>query len=158
VDTANIDADTQKEIKQEVGGITGYIYKQVKMIIDNLTLKIEGLDLQIILPPALTMGDETTEQQVDNTKTILICADELQLLSFGRKDRDGNELTVDSEESKSVVKQKLSMRSFLISVLKAGGDESTKEYPLIEPFSYSASVTKAGDRFSGLSTGHLRDV
>ena len=153
MDTANIDADTQEEIKQEVGGITGYIYKQVKMIIDNLTLKIEGLDLQIILPPALTMGDETAEQQVDNTKTILICADELQLLSFGRKDRDGNELTVDSEESKSVVKQKLSMGSFLISVLKAGGDESTKEYPLIEPFSYSASVTKAGDRFSGLSTG-----
>jgi hypothetical protein len=124
------------------------------MIIDNLTLKIEGLDLQIILPPSLTMGDNTVEQSSEGPKTIIICADELQLLSFGRKDKDGNELSLESDESKSVVTQKLIMRSFLISVLKIGNEvDSIKEYPLIEPFSYSASVTKSGDRFSGMSTG-----
>lgn len=154
VDTSNIDDDTQQEIKQVVGGITGYIYKQVKMIIDNMTLKIEGLNLQIVLPPSLTVGDNTIEQPNEGNKTILVCADELQLMSFGRKDKGGNELTLESDESKSVVTQKLIMRSFLISILKTGSeDQSIKEYPLIEPFSYSATVTKSGDRFSGMSVG-----
>jgi hypothetical protein len=155
VDTNDIDADTQQEIKQEVGGITGYIYKQVKMIIDTLTLKIEGLDLQIILPHALTAGNTNEASQDGGShKTILVCADELMLSSFGRKYRDGIELTDQSDESKSVVKQKLRMRSFLITILGDGANnESITEYPLIEPFSYSASVTKAGDRFSGISTG-----
>lgn len=146
VDTNNIDDAMQQEIKQEVGGITGYIYRQVNMIIDNLTLRVDGLDLQIILPPPKEGG---------KSKTILVCADELKLVSYGRKDKDGQELDLQSDESKSVVKQQLSMTSFLMRILEGGddGDRSMTEYPLIEPFSYSATVTKAGDRFGGMSTG-----
>ena len=153
VDANDIDDATQQEIKQEAGGLMGYIYKQVQMIIDNLTLKIEGLDVQIILPNSLALGSDTTEQE-QGRNVILVCADELKLLSFGRRGRNGETLTNESDESKSVVKQKLSIHSFLISILKGwDADESLSEIPIIEPFSYSADVTKSGERFSGMSTG-----
>ena len=151
VDANDIDDAAQQAIKQEAGGLMGYIYKQVQLIIDNLTLKIEGLDIQIILPSSLAVGTDSIEEEKGSTKVILICADELMLFSFGRSGRDGEEFTAGSDESQSVVRQKLSMRSFLISILK--GDESLSEIPIIEPFSYSANVTKSGERFSGMSTG-----
>lgn len=153
VDPDKIDEAMEQAIKQEAGGVIGYIFRQVKMMIDTLTLKIEGLDLQIILPTSLTLGNES-EHGGSGSNTILLCADELKLLSFGRTDKDGNELTLESDESKSIVKQKLSMQSFLISILQIGDDEnSTTEHPLIEPFSYSANVTKAGYRFGSMMQG-----
>eukprot|EP00804_Cyclotella_cryptica_P010765 CCRYP_005537-RC/>CCRYP_005537-RC protein AED:0.22 eAED:0.22 QI:177/1/1/1/1/1/3/888/691 len=154
VNIETIDAVTEQVIKEEAGGIMGYVMRQVNMVIDTLTLKIDGLDFRIILPPAVALGNDAVGRQRGSPKTIFICADELKLISFGRKDKDGRQLTLDSDESKSIVQQRLTIRSFLLSIVRDGVDGgSTAEYPIIDPFSYTADVTKAGKRFGGMMHG-----
>ncbi|EED90953.1 predicted protein [Thalassiosira pseudonana CCMP1335] len=147
VNPAKIDADAQKEIKKEPGGIVGYVARQVKMVIDMLTLKMVGFELRIVLPPSLVPEDKNVELS-DGSRSIVIGADELELLSLGRDDAPST-----SDVTMSVLQQRLSLRSFVTSIVLNDNDESTIEHPILEPFSYCTDVKRVGERFGGFLTG-----
>lgn len=154
VNSDTIDAASEQAIKEEAGGIMGYVIRQVNMVIDTLTLEINGLDFRVVLPPSIVLGNDHVGHQCGRPKTICVCADKFKLISFGRKDKDGGQLTLDSDESKTIVKQRLSICSFLMSIVRDGADGGCiAKYPLIDPFSYSADVIKAGKRFGGMLHG-----
>lgn len=147
VNPAKIDADAQKEIKKEPGGIVGYVARQVKMVIDMLTLKMVGFELRIVLPPSLVPEDKNVELS-DGSRSIVIGADELELLSLGRDDTPST-----SDVTMSVLQQRLSLRSFVTSIVLNDNDENTIEHPILEPFSYCTDVKRVGERFGGFLTG-----
>ena len=94
VNSDTIDATSEQAIKEEAGGIMGYVMRQVNMVIDTLTLEINGLDFRVILPPSIALGNDPVGHQRGRPKTIFVCADEFKLISFGRKDKNGGQLTV----------------------------------------------------------------
>lgn len=149
VDPATIDSDAAKAIKKEPGGLTGYVQNQVKMIIDMLTLRIVGFELSIILPVLNPVegevgGKSSNSSSSSSTRTLKIGGEELELMSLGRQEKEG--IT-------SMLRQKLSINSFFSSVACKDSSEDTS-VPFIEPFSYSAEVTRlGGDRFGSFATG-----
>lgn len=141
-------------------GLSGFVSRQIKMVIDMLTLRMVDFELRIELPSGLPDGsiDRSEDGEVDHVsdaetkkkRLLLIGAKEIELLSHGRDD-DKQDSTALADELKKL-KQTIHFRSFALNVkIEGGGD--TNDIPLMEPFSYSADMERVGERFGGFMTG-----
>mmetsp|Transcript_1493 Transcript_1493/g.2467 ORF Transcript_1493/g.2467 Transcript_1493/m.2467 type:complete len:961 (-) Transcript_1493:336-3218(-) len=213
VNPTTIDDKSAKTIKSTPGGISGFVSRQIEMVIDNLTLRMVDFELKIIVavsspPPSGGVASSVGKGSATTTRSFLIGVDQVELLSFGRKTT--TIASGDGMATTALLKQRINLRSFRSSILigsskedegsstamKSGieGDDSNvqnlinelaflptnissvggkeeldsksevdannnnsnvkeDEYHLMEPFSYSADVTRMGSRFSGLMNG-----
>jgi len=214
VNPTTIDDKSAKTIKSTPGGISGFVSRQIEMVIDNLTLRMVDFELKIIVavsspPPSGDVASSDGKGSATTTRSFLIGVDQVELLSFGRKTT--TIASGDGMATTTLLKQRINLRSFRSSILigrnkedegssttikggvegddgnvqnlinelaflptnisSVGGKEEhdsmsevdaktnnnsnvkEDEYHLIEPFSYSADVTRMGSRFSGFMTG-----
>jgi len=150
VNPETIDVASAKEIKKQKGGLGGFVERQVKMAIDMLTLKMVDFELRIVLPQPLQQADVDVSSAEACNKVLTMRADKIEVLSFGRGGQ--NDAVVDVP---SKLKQRINLNSFVCGIYLEGkeGNKEISSYPLVDSFSYSADVTRFGERFGGFLTG-----
>mmetsp|Transcript_16957 Transcript_16957/g.30462 ORF Transcript_16957/g.30462 Transcript_16957/m.30462 type:complete len:869 (+) Transcript_16957:238-2844(+) len=163
VNPETIDAASAKKIKEQKGGLGGFVARQVKMAMDMLTLKMVDFELRIVLPhnplqqSEAEDGDGNGDVGVSSTtpcnKVLVVGIDKIELLSFGREGGQDDLAVVDDVPSK--LKQKINLHSFAcgIHLERKESDETIVSYPLVDSFSYCADVMRLGERFGGFLTG-----
>lgn len=149
---STIDAASARQIKTQKGGLGGFVERQVKMVIDMLTLKLVDFELRVIIPQPPQLAGEDVGVSSSNAcnRVLVIGGDKIEVLSFGRDAQDG---TIADAPTK--LKQRISLNSFACSIHLEGKENNNKiiAYPLVEPFTYGADVTRLGERFGGFLTG-----
>lgn len=156
VNPSTIDRDSARQIKEQKGGLAGFVERQVKMVMDMLTLKLVDFELRVVLPqapPAKQAGDKEVGVSSSSvcSKVLAVGGEKIELLSFGRGGQ-GDGAAAESTQNK--LKQKISLVSFVCGIsLEDDYGKQLISYPLLEPFSYSADVTRLGERFGGFMTG-----
>mmetsp|Transcript_9825 Transcript_9825/g.17855 ORF Transcript_9825/g.17855 Transcript_9825/m.17855 type:complete len:920 (-) Transcript_9825:48-2807(-) len=166
VNPETIDAASAKKIKEQKGGLGGFVARQVKMAMDMLTLEMVDFELRIVMPhnplPPLQQweaedGDSNDDFGVSSTtacnNVLVVGIDKIELLSFGREGGQDDLAVVGDVPSK--LKQKINLHSFACGIHRERkeSDETIVSYPLVDSFSYSADVTRLGERFGGFLTG-----
>lgn len=172
VDPAKIDGAFARQMKeQRGGGLAGYVERQVKMVVDALTLKLVDFELRIVLPPESPSSDVDAMPRNDDARygVLTVGVDEVEVLSFGREEIPGGEAAVEGllvgccgvlppPRSTKKLKQSIHLRAFSCVATSEGGrdDDAVEDvvaHPLLEPFSYSADIARLGERFGGFLTG-----
>jgi len=151
VNPSTIDAASARQIKTQKGGVGGFVERQVKMVMDMLTLKLVDFELRIIIPQPPQLADDVGISSSNAcNKVLVVGGDKIEVLSFGRDGQDG---TVADTPTK--LKQRINLNSFFCGIHLEGKENNNKiiSYPLVEPFSYSANVARLGERFGGFLTG-----
>ncbi|KAL7526680.1 hypothetical protein ACHAXR_003013, partial [Thalassiosira sp. AJA248-18] len=146
VNPSTIDAVSARKIKEQKGGLGGFVERQVKMVIDMLTLKMVDFELRVVLPPQPPLlADADASSTSACNKVLMVGGDKIEVLSYGR----------DGGKDESKLKQRINLHSFVTRVYLEGmqDNEDIISYPLVEPFSYSADVSRVGERFGGFMTG-----
>ena len=99
VNPSTIDEKSAKTIKATPGGISGFVARQLEMVIDNLTLRMVNFELKIVLPPPSLKRSGSSVAVVDSAapsrlssggnssraRSFLIAIDQVEVLSFGRE-------------------------------------------------------------------------
>ena len=155
VNPSTIDNDSAREIQQK-GGVSGFIERQVKMVIDSLTLKMVDFELRIVLPqqaPAPADASDPEDMGVDSThacnKVIAVGVSKIEILSYGRQALDGD------ADGPLKLRQRINLDSFACGIHLEGreGGEPIVSYPFIDPFSYCVVFNRMGERFGGFLSG-----
>lgn len=164
VDPATIDEESAKKIKQEKGGLAGFVERQVKMVIDTLTLRMVDFQLRIMLPSpevADAAGEDLgVSVSAACDKVFSVGAERIEILSLGRLSGGKSSRTIavgaeGKENAPTKLKQRISLNSFVCDIQLEGKEahETMMSHPLVEPFSYSANVIRFGERFGGFMKG-----
>jgi hypothetical protein len=167
VDPTKIDGASARQMKEQMGGLAGYVERQVKMVIDALTLKLVDFELRVVLPgspssPGEGGVDAISKNDDARNGVLTVGVDELEVLSFGREGPDGEAVEgllgcccVLPPRSPEKLKQTINLRAFSCFITSEGKDdvEDVVAHPLLEPFSYSANSARLGERFGGFLTG-----
>ena len=143
-DSADVAAAPAKE---ERSGLQGYIWRQIQIIIDSLTLDLVDFEWTVVLP-----STNETEQP------MILCmgGQQLQLKSLGRHDtQDLTESNVPPTELHDALKQSLCITSIFacITVVNDATTQEDEKLHLMEPFSYQIELIRAGERFGSYATG-----
>ncbi|KAL9186047.1 hypothetical protein ACHAXT_005285 [Thalassiosira profunda] len=155
VNPSTIDNDSAREIQQK-GGVSGFIERQVKMIIDSLTMKLVDFELRIVLPqqaPASADASDPGDMGVDSThacnKVIAVGVSKIEILSYGRQSLDGD------ADGPLKLRQRINLDSFACGIHLEGreGGDPIVSYPFIDPFSYCVVYNRMGERFGGFLSG-----
>lgn len=150
VNPSTIDEDSAQEIETQKGGLAGFVARQVKMVIDTLTLQMVGFELRIVLPSSPQLTDDVgVSATMACDRVLAVGADKVELLSFGRQGEQ------EGAAHQSKLKQRVNLSSFVCGIHLEGKDDNSKliSYPLVEPFSYNAEMTRVGERFGGFLKG-----
>lgn len=163
VNRSTIDAASARKIKESKGGLGGFVERQVKMVMDMLTLKMVDFELRIVLPHQPQEQQEGVADDVGSSatkdacnKVLAVGVDKIEVLSFGRDDlKQGDGAAIIDTTSLKKLKQRISLNSFVCGVHLEGNEANEKiiSYPIVEPFSYSADVSRLGERFGGFLKG-----
>ena len=152
VDPSRINSASAKHIEAQTGGLTGYIERQVKMIIDTLTLKMVDFNFRIVLPKPMhelnyqSSVKDGVEVYDAYNMVLTIGGKEIEVLSFGREGQEGEVIDLMTK-----VKQRVNILDFFCNI--TDDDDGIITHPLLEPFSYSADMERIGERFGGFLTG-----
>jgi hypothetical protein len=147
VNPSTIDEKSAKTIKSTPGGISGFVTRQIEMVIDNLTLRMVNLELKIVLPsspsslrsgggsgvaadnapPPSSLDDGSSSSRA---RSFLIAIDQVELLSFGRETVSRSHNSGDVVVT-TLLKQRVNLRSFRSSIsivgerssIMSGGEE-----------------------------------
>jgi len=119
VNPTTIDDKSAKTIKSTPGGISGFVSRQIEMVIDNLTLRMVDFELKIIVavsssPPSGGVASSDGKGSA-TTRSFLIGVDQVELLSFGRKTT--TIASGDGMATTTLLKQRINLRSFRSSIL-----------------------------------------
>lgn len=168
VDPATIDEASARNIRREKGGLAGFVDRQVKMVMDMLTLKMVDFELRIELPHCPMSPGPAAEARENLSalaaaachKTISVAVERIEILSLGRLSGGESSRTIGigdegKESAPTKLKQRINLSSFACSIHLEGSDldQTVVFHPLIEPFSYSADVFRFGERFGGFMKG-----
>jgi len=119
VNPTTIDDKSAKTIKSTPGGISGFVSRQIEMVIDNLTLRMVDFELKIIVavssPPSGGVASSDGKGSATTTMSFLIGVDQVELLSFGRKTT--TIASGDGMATTTLLKQRINLRSFRSSIL-----------------------------------------
>ena len=156
VDPSRIDSASAKHIEAQTGGLSGYIERQVKMIIDTLTLKMVDFNFRIVLPKPVhelnyqhTIKDDVEIYDAYNM-VLTIGGKEIEVLSFGREGKEGEVIDLMTK-----LKQRVNILDFFCNITDDDDDEDDGiiTHTLLESFSYSADIERLGERFGSFLTG-----
>lgn len=158
VNPLTIDSTSARQIKEQKGGLSGFVERQVKMIFDMLTLKLVNFEIRIVLPHKLqdktANDDENVGMSSSNVcnRVLVVGGDKIEILSFGRDEKKQDDVDVETPRK---LKQRINLNSFACGINMEGKDDGKViiSYPLLEPFSYSANTLRVGERFGGFLTG-----
>jgi len=161
VNPDTIDQTSARKIKEQKGGLNGFVANQVKMIIDSLTLRLINFELRIVLPQNQQVQEvdvaDSNNVGVSATnscnRVLVVSGDKIEVLSFGREDNEKKEQPDDTTPHK--LKQRINLSQFSCNInLEGKYDQKVIiSYPLLEPFSYSAETLRIGERFGGFMRG-----
>jgi len=155
----SVDSNQAAQIKNQ-GGIQAWILSQVQMIVDSLDLDVEDFQFTVEIPPPLAKPD--TSNVIREQTSIVMSGSKVLNISHGRQPVGSTKaLSSSSETPPTVIQQQLSFGSLSINVIEAmpsgsDDDDSVNKtvYPILEPFTYSADMTRSsGQRFDGFATG-----
>lgn len=125
----------EKEIRSK-GGLQVYIENQVQLILDSLSVNVEGFDVIIHLP--------VTQQYCGQSKaSIAIGGESINLTSFRQQQHD-HAVKQTNNADESSLKLCVSIGSVCMSVLK---DSEPAPLPILQPFNYSVDATRTGQRW-----------
>ena len=162
VNPDTIDQTSARKIKEQKGGLNGFVANQVKMIIDSLTLRLVNFELRIVLPQNQQVPTQEVEVTDSNNvgisasnscnRVLVVSGDKIEVISFGRED---NEKEEQSDDTPAKLKQRINLSQFSCNInLEGKYDQKVIiSYPLLEPFSYSAETLRIGERFGGFMRG-----
>ena len=148
VDTSHTGSIPAQDNNSESWGLSGFVSRQVKMVIDTLTLQMIDFELFIELPSGLlntAMFDSFYHIETKEKRSVVIGAKEIEILSHGRYG-DQNK----SDEKK--LRQTIYFHS-LVSKIRIEGGGGTTTVPLVEPFSYSAEMNRVGEQLDDFMDG-----
>lgn len=152
IDPSRIDSASAKHIEAQTGGLSGYIERQVKMIIDTLTLKLVDFNFRIVLPKPMhelnyqSSVKDGVEVYDAYNMVLTIGGKEIEVLSFGREGQEGEVIDLMIK-----LKQRVNILDFFCNI--TDDDDGIITHPFLEKFSYSADIERLGERFGGILTG-----
>ena len=158
VNPSTIDSTSARQIKEQKGGLSGFVERQVKMIFDMLTLKLINFEIRIVLPHKLqdkpTNDCENVCMSSSNAcnRVLVLGGEKIEILSFGRDEKTQDDVDNDTPRK---LKQRINLNSLACGINMEGKEDGKViiSYPLLEPFSYSANTLRVGERFGGFLTG-----
>ena len=163
VNPDTIDQTSARKIKEQKGGLNGFVANQVKMIIDSLTLRLVNFELRIVLPQNQQVPAQDVEVTDSNNvgisatnscnRVLVVSGDKIEVLSFGREDNEKDGQSNDNTPTK--LKQRINLSQFSCNInLEGKCDQKVIiSYPILEPLSYSAETLRIGERFGGFMRG-----
>ena len=164
-DSVPLDTQEAAEIRKQ-GGFQAWIGKQVEMIVDALVLNVEVFAFTIEIPPPLKQPTQIEDSKDPGEQTsIVVGGSKVQLVPVGRQQDNTPKTSAATQDPSSaippdVIDQLLSLESFYVNIIETMSTENDaissakKISRVLEPFSYSAQVTRSGSkRFSGMGTG-----
>jgi hypothetical protein len=121
------------------------------MVIDALTLQMVDFELRVVLPQPLQRpgADVSPIGEVESNQVLTVQAGKIEVRSFGREGQDDAE----ARGVPSKLRQQINLHSFACGVRIEGREGGVVSYPLVDRFSYTADMSRIGERFGGFLAG-----
>lgn len=133
--------------KEQQSGLQGFIWRQIQIVIDSLTLDLMDFDWTVVLPAT----NETKQQMI-----LCFGGQQLQLKSLGRHAiQDLTESNLPPTNFHEALTQTLCISSIFANVTVSNdtATQGDQKLDLMEPFSYQIDISRAGERFGSYATG-----